>query len=114
MCNTVLTNRSGTLRYLAFTSRHRNSTSGAGQPFTMADNVSLGNRASNRSGPSEYASRALARGANHAPAGAPGRPGRFEPGGVQQYMAHHGRAATRAPDLPVAAINAYLKMNIIF
>jgi len=59
MRNAVLTNRSGSLRYLAFTSCHRNSTSGAGQPFAMADNVLLGSRAWSRSGLSEYASRAL-------------------------------------------------------
>ncbi len=112
MRNAVLTNRSGTLRYLAFTSCHRNSTGGAGQPFAMADNVALGSRAWNRSGLSEYVSRALARGANHAPAGAPGRPRRFEPGGVHQYMAHHGRAVTRVLDLPAAVINVYLEVNI--
>ena len=111
MRNAVLT-RSGTLRYLAFTSCHRNSTSGAGQPFAMADNVALGSRAWNRSGLSEYVSRALARGANHAPAGAPDRPQAVEPGGVQQYMAHHGRAVTRVLDLPAAVINVYLEVDI--
>ena len=98
MRNAVLTNRSGTLRYLAFTSCHRNSTSGAGQPFPMADNVALGNRAWNRSGLSEYVSRALARGANHATSRGSGQAQAVEPGGVQQYMAHHGRAVTRVLD----------------
>ena len=35
-----------------------------------------------------------------------------EPGGVQQYMAHHGRAATRVPALPAAVINVYLEVDI--
>ena len=111
MRNAVLT-RSGTLRYLAFTSCHRNSTSGAGQPFAMADNVALGSCAWNRSGLSEWVSRALARGANHAPAGAPDRPQAVEPGSVQQYMAHHGRAVTRVLDLPAAVINVCLEVDI--
>ena len=37
-----------------------------------------------------------------------------EPGGVHQYMAHHGRAVTRVLDLPAAVINVYLEMDIIF
>lgn len=35
-----------------------------------------------------------------------------EPGGVHQYMAHHGRAVTRVLDLPAAVINVYLEVNI--
>ena len=35
-----------------------------------------------------------------------------EPGGVQQYMAHHGRAVTRMLDLPAAVTNVYLEMDI--
>lgn len=37
-----------------------------------------------------------------------------EPGGVHQYMAHHGRAVTRVLDLPAAVINVYLEVNIAF
>lgn len=35
-----------------------------------------------------------------------------EPGGVQQYMAHHGRAVTRVPALQAAVINVYLEVDI--